>query len=196
NMTLHTNSIDRAFRHAMSYAIAAVFILASIAVMAQDDPPTRVARLAYLEGAVSFQPAGESDWVEAVRNRPLTVGDKIWADQNSRAELQLGSALIDVNSNTGMSFLNLDDQTVQIEVSSGSINVRVREVDRNDVFEIDTANQAFSILQPGRYRIEASEDGTHTVVSIREGEGESTGNGQTYTVHSGQRATFEGTNSL
>jgi hypothetical protein len=34
------------------------------------------------------------------------------------------------------------------------------------------------------------------VVSVREGEGESTGNGQTYTLHSGQRGTFSGTESL
>src|SRR5690242_15388509 len=160
----------------------------------RDDPPGRVARLGYMQGSVSFQPAGESEWVEAVPNRPLTTGDKLWADRDSHAELSLGSAIIDLNSNTGVSFLNLDDRTAQVQLSSGSINVRVRHLDRDDVFEIDTPNQAFSVSQPGRYRVEASEDGSYTVVSIREGEGESTGNGQTYTLHSGQRATFEGTN--
>jgi len=37
----------------------------------QDDPPSRVARLGYMEGSVSFQPAGEPDWVQAVANRPM-----------------------------------------------------------------------------------------------------------------------------
>jgi hypothetical protein len=60
----------------------------------QDDPPTRVARLGYMEGSVSLQPAGEDDWVQAVPNRPMTTGDKLWADKDSRAELQLGSAVI------------------------------------------------------------------------------------------------------
>jgi hypothetical protein len=41
----------------------------------QADPPSRVARLAYLRGAVSFVPAGENDWVEAQLNRPLFSGD-------------------------------------------------------------------------------------------------------------------------
>src|SRR3984893_16625422 len=126
----------------------------------------------------------------------MTTGDRLWADQNSRAELNLGSAVIDLTSNTGISFLNLDDRTAQVQLSSGSINVRVRRLGRDDVFEIDTPNQAFSIYRPGRYRVEASDDGSHTVVSIREGEGESTGNGQTYTMHAGQRATFEGTDRL
>lgn len=162
----------------------------------QDDPPSRVARLGYLQGSISFQPAGESEWVEAVPNRPMTIGDQLWVDRDSRAELGLGSAVIDLNSNTGVSFLNLDDHTVQLQLSSGAINIRVRRLGRDDVFEVDTPNQAFSIFASGRYRVEASEDGTYTVVSIREGEGESTGNGQTYALEGGQRTTFEGTDSL
>ena len=75
-----------------------------------QDPPSRVARLGYMQGSISFQPAGESEWVEAVRNRPLTTGDKVWADRDSRAELQLGSAVIVLNSNTGfIKFIKLID---------------------------------------------------------------------------------------
>ncbi|MFY9560570.1 MAG: DUF6600 domain-containing protein [Terriglobales bacterium] len=162
----------------------------------RDDPPSRVARIGYMEGSVSFQPAGETDWVQAVANRPMTTGDRLWADKDSRVELQLGSAVIRLNANTGFSFLNLDDNTVQIQLTSGAVNVRVRRLDRDDVFEIDTPNLAFSVTQPGSYRIEASEDGTYSVVSIHEGGGESTGNGQTYTLHAGQRGTFSGTDSL
>src|SRR5580692_3031475 len=162
----------------------------------QDDPPSRVARLGYMEGSVSFQAAGEQDWVGAVENRPMTTGDKLWADRGSRAELQLGSAVIRLSENTGISFLNLDDRTVQLQLSSGSVNIRVRSLDRNDAFEIDTPNLAFTLSQPGSYRLEAREDGTYSVVTIREGEGEATGNGQTYTLHNGQRGTFNGTESL
>ena len=78
-----------------------------------DDPPGRVARLAYIEGSVSFEPAGESDWVQAGLNRPMTTGDKIWADRDSRAELQLGSARIDISSDTGVSFFNLTSQYLE-----------------------------------------------------------------------------------
>src|ERR1700694_5207523 len=128
----------------------------------QEDPPSRVARLGYMQGYVSFQPAGESEWVEGAQNRPMTTGDRIWADQDSRAELNLGSAVIDLNSNTGISFLNLDDRTAQVQLSSGSINIRVRHLGRDDVFEMDTPNKAFSIYQPGRYRGAAGEEGGYT----------------------------------
>ena len=162
----------------------------------QDDPPTRVARLGYMEGSVSFEPAGETDWVGAVENRPMTTGDKLWADKDSRAELQMGSAVIRLSENTGISILNLDDHTAQIELSSGAINIRVRRLDSDDAFEIDTPNLAFTLSQPGSYRLQASEDGSNTMVAIRAGAGEATGNGQTYNLHQGQAGTFSGTDSL
>ena len=165
-------------------------------VQRQDDPPSRVARLGYMEGSVSFQPAGETDWVQAVDNRPMTTGDRLWADKDSRAELQLGSAVIRLSATTGVSFLNLDDRTVQLQLSSGTVDLRVRRLGRDDVFEIDTPNLAFTLSQPGSYRLEASEDGSNTIVRIRAGDGEATGNGQTYSLHAGQRGTFSGTESL
>ncbi len=162
----------------------------------QDDPPGRVARLGYMEGSVSFEPAGEEDWVEAVPNRPMTTGDQLWSDKDSRAEVQLGSASIRLSANTGMSFLNLDDRTVQVQLTAGSLNIRVRRLGSDDIFEVDTPNQAFSIYQPGSYRVDASEDGTYTVIAVRQGEGESTGNGETFTLHAGQQGTFSGTDTL
>jgi hypothetical protein len=162
----------------------------------QDDPPARVARLGYIEGSVSFEPAGETDWVQAVPNRPMTTGDQLWADQDSRAEVQLGSAVIRLSSNTGFSFLNLDDHTIQIQLTSGSLNIRARRLDSDDVFEVDTPNQAFSVYQPGRYRVDVSPDGSYTVVSVRDGQGASTGGGQTYMLYAGQRGTFTGTDTL
>jgi len=162
----------------------------------QDDPPSRVARLGYLQGSVSFQPAGETDWVGAVPNRPMSTGDQLWTDQDSRAEVQLGSAVIRLGANTGFSFLNLDDDTVQIQLTSGAINITVRRLGEDDDFEVDTPNQAFTIFQPGHYRVEASADGNYTVISVREGDGEATGSGQSYTLRGGQRGTFSGTDSL
>jgi hypothetical protein len=161
-----------------------------------DDPPGRVARLSFLRGAVSFQPAGESDWVPAAINRPMTTGDKLWADMDSRAELHIGSAAIRLDGNTGFSFLNLDDRTVQIQLSAGTLSIRVRRLERDEIFEVDTPNQAFSILRPGEYRLEASEDGTSTIVKVIDGKGESSGAGRSYTIESRERASLTGSDTL
>ena len=97
--------------------IALVLFLALPGVSAadDDDPPGRVARLNLIQGSVSFQPAGTQDWVEADPNRPLTTGDQLWADQDSRGELHVGSTAIRISDHTGLSILNLTDNVVQIQ---------------------------------------------------------------------------------
>ena len=57
-----------------------------------DDPPSRAARLSFLNGSVTFQPGGVEDWVPATLNRPLTTGDRLFTENNARAEMHVGSA--------------------------------------------------------------------------------------------------------
>ncbi|HEY2823793.1 MAG TPA: DUF6600 domain-containing protein [Candidatus Acidoferrum sp.] len=161
-----------------------------------DDPSTRVARISHTDGAVSFNPAGTDDWVGAVVNRPMTTGDKLWSDNGARAELHIGSASLRIGSTTGFSFLNLSDDVAQIQITEGTLRVRVKRLEQNETFEIDTPNLAFSILRPGTYRISVNENGDNTEVSVIGGEGEVTGGGQAYSVHAEQTATFVGTDQL
>jgi hypothetical protein len=161
-----------------------------------QDPPGRVARLNYFEGSVSFQPGGENDWVTAVVNRPMVTGDNLWADENSRAEAHIGSTAIRLGPKTGITFLEINDQTTQIRLAEGSLIVRVRHVDDDDTYEVDTPNLVFALVQPGDYRIDVNADGSQTVTTVWHGRGEVTGGGSSYTVIAGQSATFTGTNPL
>jgi hypothetical protein len=111
------------------------------------------------------------------------------ADQTAR-RTATGIGSDPLEPDTGFSF-RIDDNTVQIQLTSGSPQRLRAPADRNDVFEVDNRTWRFA-YQPGSYRVEASEDGTYLVTSLREGEGEATGNGQTYTLHAGQRGTFSG----
>jgi hypothetical protein len=156
----------------------------------QQDPPTRVARLNYVDGSVSFQPGGENDWATAVLNRPLVTGDNLWADENSRAELHIGSTALRLGPKTGITLLEVSDQAAQIRLAQGSLIVMVRRVDDQNSYEIDTPNVAFVVMQPGEYRIDVDEDGNRTDVMVRRGRGEITGGGNTYTVTANQSATI------
>jgi hypothetical protein len=180
----------------LSIALAVAFLAPLRALADDDDPPTRIARLSHTDGSVSFNPAGTDDWVAAVINRPMTTGDKLWSDNGGRAELHIGSASLRLGSATGFSFLNLTDNVAQIQVTEGSLRVRVKRLDENETFEIDTPNLAFSILRPGTYRINVNEGGDTTIVTVHSGEGEVTGGGQAYSVHADQTATFSGTDQL
>ena len=157
-----------------------------------QDPPGRVAQLSYSSGSVSFQPNGQGDWVQAVTNRPLTAGDNLWADKDSRAELHIGSTAIRMDSETSITFLDLDDHTTQIKLSMGSLIVRVRHLDDGDTFEIDTPNLAYNIQRTGEYRLDVNSDGNLTDVTVWQGRGEATGGGESYLVLAGQEARFSG----
>jgi FecR protein len=136
----------------------------------EGDPPSRVARLSYVEGAVSFQPVGIEEWTAAERNRPLTTGDRLWTDQQSVAELDLGDAVLRLGGMTGFAFLDLDDRFAQIQLSAGVLIVRVWDTSSGQSYEIDTPQLAVQLKQPGAYRVEVDESGNTTLIKVSEGE--------------------------
>ncbi len=147
-----------------------------------EDPPSRAAQLGFLSGSVTFQPGGVEDWIPATLNRPLTTGDRLFTDNGARAEMHLGSAAFRLNGRTNFAFLNLDDRTAQIQLSLGSLSVRVRKLADEEVFEIDTPQAAFSLLRPGEYRFEVNDQGDATIVTVRGGQAEATAAGQAFTI--------------
>src|SRR5260370_35204545 len=70
----------------------------------EKDPPTRVARISYVDGSVSLQPGGQGAWGSAAKNRRVPIGDMIGANKYSRAELQGGVAVWVLGMLTGFFF--------------------------------------------------------------------------------------------
>jgi hypothetical protein len=172
--------------------IVPLIAVSAAILFAQADPPGRAARLNYVNGPVSFQPAGVTDWVDATINRPLTTGDHIWAGDGGQVEIHAGSTALRLSSNTAFQFLNLDDQTAQIQLSQGTLTARVRNFGQGQNFEVDTPSLAFTMLRPGEYRIDANPDTQTTTITVRDGDGEVTGGGQTFPVHARQQAIVTG----
>jgi hypothetical protein len=160
------------------------------------DPPGRVARLDSMTGQISVQPEGTGDWVEGSNNRPLTNADNVWADKDSRAELDLGTGLLRIDSETSLTLTNIDNNAVQVTLHQGALNVHVRHLYAGEVWEVDTPNLAFTIAKPGDYRFDVDPNGDSTTVAVREGQGEATGQGSPVVVHEGEWARFAAGNSL
>src|ERR1051326_52620 len=187
--------------------MAAVLLISAAALRAQDpnqpqlpdlnqppaqDPPSRVARLNLLEGQVSFQPASVTDWAPATLNYPVTVGDHLYADADSRAEMHIGSTAVRLGPASSMSFLNLDDRLVQIRLDQGALIIRVKNIDSDDAYEVDTAQGAITLLRPGEYRIDTDPDRNATMLTVRSGDAEVTSNTGSFAVHPRQTGYFAG----
>jgi hypothetical protein len=170
-----------------------LFFLAAATALAEfGDPPARVARLNYETGPVSFRPGSIEDWTPAVPNYPLTAGDHLWTDLGGQAELHVGSTAIRMNQQTALSFLNLDDRTVQLSLTQGTIHLRIRNLREDEVFEVDTPNASLSLLRPGEYRIQTDGDSAVSTVALPGGEVEVTAGGTAFPVHARQSARIAG----
>jgi len=175
-------------------AAALLMTLLLLGAGVQAATLTRVARLGYLEGDVSFQGAGDTDWVQASLNRPLTIGDQLWTDQSAMTELQLEGVAIRMGGHTDISVLNLDERITQLQLSQGALRLRVRALGPQQTIEVDTPNLAMVLRRTGDYRIEVDPQGDTTLVLVQSGQAEVFGDGASYRMDSSQAYLFFGTN--
>ncbi|MBN4665578.1 hypothetical protein HUS70_08085 [Pandoraea nosoerga] len=157
------------------------------------DPPSRVARLNEFAGTVTYAPAGTNDWRYADRNRPLTTGDAVWVERNSRAEMHVGGTAVRMGPATSVALSAVTDENVQLNVTQGTLGVRLRSYDPNQPYEIDTPNLAFVPQQAGEYRVDVNPNGV-TTVSVWRGAGTAYGQGASVPLQQGQRVAFVGQN--
>ncbi len=175
-----------------AWCASLVLVLGTFATAsAFADPPDRVARVGFLSGSVSFQPAGADTWGSVALNRPLSTGDKLYTDRDSRVELEVGAANIRLDGGSTFDLLNLDDNAAQLELTAGVLNLHVRRIESGQSYEIDTPTLAFSVNRPGDYRIDVAPQGTSTMVTVFEGSGNVYGeNNASYSVRAGSSYRF------
>lgn len=176
-----------------SMLIAAASLSAAFSASAQStspeaDPPGRVARLADLNGQVWLYSPDTAEWIAADRNRPLTNGDRLATDPGARAELQVGSTILRLDASSELEVVELDDDTISLQLHGGSMTARVRNF--NDAGEVDvlTEEGRFVLQRAGRYRIDRDRPASH--LTVYTGEAVYEGPNSALTVTAGQRAEF------
>ena len=178
------------------YRNAAVVVAAAIGMnIAYADPPGRVARLSWVEGSVSFAPqrAGNDDnWSAAQSNWPLTEGNRLYAGDNARAELHIGASALRLAENTALDFTRLDDERIETFVSQGSLNLTLRNWDRDDQFIISTPTLSVTLNGNGRYRIDVDDDGEGASIVVRQGEAQIQNGSSRFNLVASQRAEIAG----
>ncbi len=187
--------ISRALKSILPCMLGPALVLAAAfcADIAWADPPARIGRLSYFTGTVSFSPAGDDQWAQAVLNRPVVTGDRLWSDNGARVELTLDNGTLWLGAATSIVVSNIDDRTAQFELQQGTLDLRVRRESSGSVVEIDTPNLAFQVTRPGRYRIVVDPQSGTTSVVVRNGTAEVYGERASYVVASGQAYRFYGT---
>ena len=183
--------LEPGLRTGTALLLAAALLLA-MPLRAQEDvdPPGRAARVNLVLGVVSLQPAGTDGWTDELLNRPLTTGDRLWSDRESRAEMHVGSAVIRLGAESGVELLDVDDRTVQLKQTAGTLEVRVRALGPGQTFEIDTPVAALSVLEPGDYRIDIDDAAGVLRVAALSGQIAVTAGSDAATVRGGSQAEY------
>lgn len=127
-----------------------------------QDAPGRVGRLNYTEGVVRSQIAGQPQWSVAEYNHPLTTHDKLWLDSGARLELSTGATTWRMEGPGRIDFTTLNDTASQIHLAQGRLQWRVRDIAAGERIEVDTANLAVVVQQPGEYRLDVLDNGSAT----------------------------------
>jgi hypothetical protein len=169
-----------------------VFLLCSPRLHGQFSGP----QLDFVSGSVSVQPKGQGEWVAAGPGYLLSRDDNLWADQNSFAELRIGSRLVELAPETSLTVINLDRGSTRLQLSLGSVIIQILDEDAADGFILDTPNLAYEPLRPGEYRVDVNAEGNETDATVWRGEGQATGGGARYTIEPGERARFVGTDQV
>src|SRR5689334_7024241 len=133
--------------------LALVAGTAALAAMAQELP-TRVGRVAYIEGAVSLYQDPEFGWDQAYVNAPVTSQNSLWSDEGARAEVRVGAMALRLADLTQVDISHLDADGIDATVPQGALSIRVRHYDRNAQYRFSSPQAQFRLLAEGRYRID------------------------------------------
>src|ERR1019366_9556105 len=79
--------------------------------------PGRIARVQYMSGQVSVAPCEGDDWAAAALNQPLQPPICIWADKDSRAELNVGNGFIRMISETSLTLSTVNRGTELMRIN-------------------------------------------------------------------------------
>lgn len=128
---------------------------------ADDDPPGRVGRVTESQGQSWVYDAGGGEWIELLRNRPITGGDRIAVDANGRLEVRVGSTAVRLAGGSELEIRRLDDDRIDMFLINGSAALRVRSPEVAREIELATDEGRFAPRRAGHYRVDRRDDASY-----------------------------------
>lgn len=110
----------------------------------------------------------QPDWAEATVNTPVSIGDRIYARNDSHASIALsGHDFVRLNPEAALDVLALADRRTQLALRSGSAIFDVGELASDELYEVATPCGSVDFAQPGLYQVGL--DGDNAVISVLNG---------------------------
>jgi hypothetical protein len=140
-------------------------VLAATPSQAQNDPPPGSARITNLQGNVTVQPSGIDNWEQGYSNIPANPGDRVFADQQSRGELQVSQVRAYFGFNSDLTLVSNTYQGVELGLAQGSAYFFSDGFPQGAGLTVQTPNGAVTISGPAGFRVDVYRDQDSTVVT-------------------------------
>jgi len=144
--------------------VAALWVRHSQNVEAATLP--NVARVERVDGQVGLNrsldyPGATTDWTELTPNTPISVGDRIFTRENSRAAIAFdGRNFARIEPLTSLDLLMLSDQRTQVALRGGRGVFDISSLSSGELFEVATPYGAVDLMQPGLYEVGINDNGS------------------------------------
>jgi hypothetical protein len=158
---------------------------------APDQPGQSVARLSVINGEASVRRGDSGEWVAAVLNAPLMVGDSVSVAAGGSAEMQLDFAnFVRIAGDSEIRISSLENGRIQVQMAKGLITWRALR-DTNVQSEISTPGVAVHPLRLSAVRLEVAPDGGTRII-VRKGDVEAASPRGTERIHEGNMMLLRG----
>ncbi len=132
----------------------------------------------------------KADWIEATANTPITVGDRVYARDNSRSEIAFsGRNFATIDANTSLDILDLSQPRTQVALRDGSALFDIGSISSGQSFEVATPCGAVDLEQPGIYQVALDQNG-NAVATALSGEAQVVGQGGSGRIDKGEVLTI------
>src|ERR1041384_6478732 len=136
--------------------------------------------------------ADNQQWLQATTNTPVSVGDRIYARDNSRASVAFtGRNFARLNPRSSLDVMYLAPDRTQVALRDGSAIFDVGALEPGQLFEVATPFGAVDFDQPGLYQVGYNDDGS-AYVSVLNGLARVVGLGGTGQIGKGEMLTLLG----
>lgn len=161
-----------------------------------NDPPSRVGRLAFTQGTVSFHDAERTDWEPAAINTPLSTGDALWTEPDAHAEVSIAGTRVRMDGATQVDMLTLDDRSTRLQVDQGRVDIKTFAYDAKQPYDLVTPRGVATLQQQGDYYVEAGSTEDPTRLGVRAGAAQfQAPDGRVLAVRAGEVAEITGDGS-
>ena len=124
-----------------------------------SDGPVRMARIARIEGSVSWRPGDDVDWSDAGWNLPLREGAEIWVNPGARAEVQFDDGSFLRLGNGALAtfhtmFSDSQGEFTEIKLNTGTASLQLTS--NLSSYQVDTPLASITSAGVSNLRVDAT----------------------------------------